>query len=83
MEIMDDDLNDLNTVESYDVFGDKWLPMPNMMNNHYDHSLVVVKNKLFVIDCGRNNCEIYDNVFKKFVSFKHSTFITFNRNVCQ
>ena len=58
---------ELNSVESYDVFADKWIPMPNMISAKRFHSLVVVKNKLFAID---RNCEVFDNISKQFVALK-------------
>ena len=62
--------NDLNTVESYDVIADEWSSMPNMINGHSLHELVVVKNKLFVIGRGVDECEVFDTNCKKFVSLK-------------
>ena len=70
------DGNILNSVESYDVFANKWSPMSNMINNHFLHSLVTVKSKLFVMD-GREHCEVFDNVCEKFVVFKSSTTFRF------
>ena len=59
-----------NTVESYDVMSNKWSSMPNMIHGKSHHSLVVVRNKLFVIHSHRTNeCEVFDNVCKKFVPF--------------
>ena len=80
---MDNDNNDLKSVESYDVFADRWTSMPNMINHHYCHSLVSVKNKLFVIDNKTNNChcEAFDNVSNKFVSLKHPLSINNNKSV--
>ena len=69
----------LNTVESYDVFGNKWTSMPNMINPHYFHSLVTVKNKLFVVDDETNTCEFFDNVCKKFVAIKSSYTLNSNK----
>ena len=64
----DENLNDLNTVESYDVFSDTWSPMQNMIERKRSHSLVVVENKLFVI--GRNNSEVFDSSCGKFIFLK-------------
>ena len=58
----------LNTVESYDYIADTWSSMPNMYSRIKDHSLVVVKNKLFVI--GRKKFELYDNNSKCFLKVK-------------
>ena len=51
------------TVESYDVIADTWSPMPSMIRYHSHHSLVVVKNKLFVIGSSIYGCEVFDNSF--------------------
>ena len=67
---MDNLNNFFNTVESYDVFADKWTPMPNTIKEHTDHNLVVVKDKLFVIGNNKDSCEVFDNVCKKFVCLK-------------
>ena len=40
----DNNRNELNKVESYDVIADEWSPMPNMINRHSFHELVVVRN---------------------------------------
>ena len=59
---------DKNTVESLDVAAGKWSKMPNMVEGKFLHSLVVVKRKLFAIDCG--SCEIFDSSCNKFVILK-------------
>ena len=64
------DGDDLNSVESYDVIADKWSPMPSMTSSKSRHSLVAVKNKLFVIGCGTDTCEVFESSNKKFVAIK-------------
>ena len=59
--------NVLNTVQLYDVFADKWSPMSNMIDHNRHHSLVTVKDKLFVIGI---RLEVYDNVCRKFIVIK-------------
>ena len=59
---------DLNTVESYDVVAGKWSSMPNTINRHSHHSLLAIRNKLFVISYNRYICEVLDSVCKKFVA---------------
>ena len=44
--------------------------MPNMINSKSSHSLVTIKNKLFVIGCGRDSSEVFDSVNKRFVVLK-------------
>ena len=50
-----------------------------MMHQHFLLSLVTVKNKLFVMDDGRNNCEVFDDVGKKFVALSSSCNLSFNK----
>ena len=64
----DNNDNDLNIVETYDVIGNEWSPMPNMVYGASDHSLAGVKSKLFVIGNTTKNCQIYDSICKKFVA---------------
>ena len=61
--------NVLRSVETYDVFADKWTPMPYMINGKHGHKLVAVKNKLFVIDRFTKRCEVFDYHSNKFVIF--------------
>ena len=51
----------LNTVESYDVFADEWSPLPSMVNGKSDHSLVAVKDKLFAIG---NGSDVHTSYFE-------------------
>ena len=67
---IDNDDISLKSVESYDVFADKWSSMPNTINNHDRHCIVVVKDKMFVIDHGKSNSEVFDNVCNKFIALK-------------
>ena len=61
----------LDTVESYDVFADKWTTMPSMIHGKCRPSLAVVKNKLFAIGHGADHttshCEVLDNERNQFV----------------
>ena len=60
----------LNSVESYDVLPNNWSTMPNMNSSKHSHSLVVVKNKLFVISKRKDGWEVFDNICKKFTTIK-------------
>ena len=73
------DLNRLNTVESYDVFGNIWTPMPNMIEERSSHSLVCVKSKLFATGGERldTGCEVYDKTSNKFVTLEAPNFLSF------
>ena len=57
------------TVEAYEHLSDTWIPMPNMLEPKNPHSLVSVKNKLFVIGnlYGKPSCEVFDSS-RKFVA---------------
>ena len=52
--------------------------MPNMNSDKYDHSLVVVKNKMFVISNRKDNCEVFDNISNKFITIKSPEFNRFS-----
>ena len=78
---IDNNENYLNTVESYDVFADKWFPMPNTINSKFLHNLLVVKDKLFVVGRGTENCEVFDNVCRKFIALKPHPRITYSKCV--
>ena len=67
----------LKSVESYDVLPNKRSTMPNMNSSKYEHSLVVVKHKLFVISKREDNCEVFDNICKKFITLKSPDFKCF------
>ena len=56
----------LDTVESYDAFADEWSPMPKMIYKIACHSLVVVSDKLFVVDS--RSLQAFDG--ERFVSLK-------------
>ena len=71
----------LNTVESYDVLPDRWLPMPKMNFAKHGHSLVVVKNKLFAISSRKDTCEVFDDVFEKFVTLKSPFIVPFSKAI--
>ena len=67
------DGDELNTVEAYDVVADEWSSMPNMISGKYYHSLLAVRNKLFVIGRSRDTCEVFDKKSKNFVALKSSS----------
>ena len=72
--------NRLNTVECYDVTGYTWTRMPSMTKARSDHSLMVVRNKLFAIGSGSNACEVYTTNTGKFVALK-SPELTYNKSL--
>ena len=47
--------------------------MPNMINCKVYHSLVVVKNNLFVIAWGTASCDVFRSLCKKCVAIKSPT----------
>ena len=53
--------------------------MNNMINRHCFHSLVTVKDKLFVIGYGRDMCEVFDNVCMKFVALDSCPILNLNK----
>ena len=65
----DDDYSITNTVESYDVFADKWALMPSLTKNFSGVLLVTVKNKLLAFkNHGVNPCEVFDKISNKFMT---------------
>ena len=62
-----DSAGELNSVVSYDVSSDTFLPMPDTNNSRTNHSLVVASGKLFVIDSLFEGCEVLDRASNKFV----------------
>ena len=68
----------LDSVESYDVLANTWSPMPSMVAARSFHSLVVVRNKLFVIGEGLDACEVFDKSSNKFIALKFPKWIGFN-----
>ena len=67
----------LRTVDSYDVFGNVWRPMPNMIEERRIHSLISVKRKLFAIGgtFSKTNCEVYDKTSNMFVKLETPSFL--------
>ena len=63
-----------NTVEVYDNIAGTWTYMPDMVNNANNHSLVAIRNKLFVI---KYTCEVYDSHNGKFAIIKNTQKISF------
>ena len=74
------DFRSSNTVESYDAVAGDWTRMPNMNERRSNHSLVVVKTKMYVIG-GFNaaKCEVFDNKSKLFVSLNSPFAISANQ----
>ena len=68
-----------NTVESYDVYGKTWTPMPNMIERRCGHSLVCFKRKLYAIGGVSlyTNCEVYDKTSNKFVTLEAPRFLSY------
>ena len=60
------------TVEVYDHIANTWTYMPNMVEERWNHSLVSIKSKLFVIS-RFNTGEVYDKATNKFTLIKPST----------
>ena len=72
----------LKSVESYDVFGDEWSAMPDMIHARSDHSLIVATNKMFVVGDCTIPCEVYDTTFKQFVFFTNDDDFPINKVLC-
>lgn len=51
--------------------------MPTTNSDEYGHSLVVNKNKLFVISKEEDGCEVFYSICKKFITIKSPKFDSF------
>ena len=60
--------SDLKSVEAYDHHDDKWIFLPDMHFERYEHSAVSMGNKMFIIGgfVQGNSCEVYDKISQKF-----------------
>ena len=62
--------DDSNTVEVYDHVANIWSYMPNMIYSRSHHSLVAVRNKLYVFGGFSKTCEVFDSSSNKFSILK-------------
>ena len=62
-----------NTVEVYDHIADAWSYMPNTVNEKWNHSLVALRSKLFVIGHSNYSYEVYDSTTNKFSTIQSPT----------
>ena len=63
--------NDLESVEAYHHHENRWIYLPDMINERAHHGSVSMGNKMFVI--GGNSyatCEVFDNISRKFNAIK-------------
>ena len=61
-----------STVEKYDHAANTWSNMPKMVCGRKSHSIVAVKNKLFVFGGLSNTAEVFDSSSNKFSTIKSS-----------
>ena len=61
-QLFDENFSD--TVEAYDHSADEWTRMPSMVKATYDHSMVAIRNNLYVIGL---RCQMYNGFTNKFV----------------
>ena len=71
--------SDGNTVEMYDHVADEWSYMSSTVYSRYNHSLVVIKSKLFVIGNPRKKCEVFDKFTNNFVVIESSPTVNARR----
>ena len=62
-----------NTVEVYYHIANSWSYMPNTVYEKYNHSLVAMRSKLFVIGHSNYPYEVYDSTTNKFSIIESST----------
>ena len=67
---IDDDRRKMNSVEAYDHGSNSWSYMPNMVERRHEHSLITLKNKMFVIGGNMISCEVYDTCSETFMLLK-------------
>ena len=60
----------LRTNEMYDHVADSWTNMPDLINSRYNHQLVAMKNKLFVVGGSSNIVEVTDSRCNMFTALK-------------
>ena len=66
--------NVLDTADVYDHVTDSWSNMPSMNYSRFNHKLVSVRSKLFVVGGGRHVCcEVFDLTCNKFVLLQPPT----------
>ena len=53
-------------MEAYDHAADTWSNMPSMIRDRAEHSLVAVRNKLYVFGGGTAEFEVYDSLNEHF-----------------
>ena len=72
----------INSVESYDHFEDKWMYMPDLIEEKIGNESVAMGNKFYVIGYNKNktrNCEVFDNISNKFILIKQPPIVLFER----
>ena len=57
-----------SSAEAFDHAAGTWSRMPDMVKCHYDHSLVAIKSKLFVVTNNdwKRECEVFDKSSNRF-----------------
>ena len=65
-----DNVNITNSVETYDHGSNSWTPMASMIERRYNHSLISMRNKMFVVGGKTSKCEVYDTISDKFILLK-------------
>ena len=60
----------LNTVEEFDHIDNKWSYLPSMVHERCCHKSIALKNKLFITNGSRKDCEVFDPVCNKFSLIK-------------
>lgn len=65
-------LGNLNSVEAYDHYENKWTNLPCMIEKRRYHASVTISNKLFVVGGYRKStCEVFDSFARRFCYIKH------------
>ena len=70
--IHDFDLYDFKfekSVEAYDYYENKWIYLPDMIKERWNHATVCMGNRMFMIGGNKtDSCEVFDSFSRKFAS---------------
>ena len=73
----------LKSVETYDHYENKWISLPEMIYARYDHDVVSMGNKMFVVG-DKTQCEVFDSFSRKFTLIKKipcDSYILYNSRI--
>ena len=60
----------LNSIEAYDYYNNKWSYFPSMLSKRVNHTAVSLSNKMIIIGGNSDYCEVFDSITRKFTYIK-------------